>query len=161
MEGCYRTCGRYLYADRADLMRIYRDVVLDAHVSSVMTSLLNSILQSEFIVMDGEKEDTETKAILESKWFRDFIRYSIESKFYGFSLVQLGSIKDNMLKDIAIVPRENVIPNIKSVKRYVLNPSDLISYDQAKFENWVVPVGDTTDLGLLHKITPWLCGKKT
>ena len=146
--------------DRADLMRIYRDVVLDAHVSSVMSSLINAVLQSEFMVMDGDKEDIETKVILESKWFRDFIRYSIESKFYGFSLVQLGSIKDNMLKDIAIVPRENVIPNIKSVKRYVLNPSDLISYDQAKFENWVVPIGETNDLGLLHKITPWALWKK-
>lgn len=146
--------------DRADLMRIYRDVVLDAHVSSVMSSLVNAVLQSEFMVMDGENEDNETKELLETKWFRDFIRYTIESKFFGFSLVQLGSIKDNKLNDLTLVPRENVIPNIKSVKKYVHNPTDLISYDQAKFENWVLPIGDLIDLGLLHKITPWALWKK-
>jgi hypothetical protein len=149
-----------LMPDRADLMRIYRDVILDAHVSSVMSSLLNSVLQSQFIVMDGEKPDEKTKTLLESKWFRDFVRYAVESRFYGFSLVQLGNIVENALKNIELVPRENVIPNKRSIKKHVLNALDLISYDQPKFEKWVIPIGDEKDLGLLHKITPWALWKK-
>lgn len=146
--------------DRADLMRIYRDVVLDAHVCAVMNSKTNAILQSEFVMMNGEEQDEELKKVLEARWFRDFVKYCVESTFYGFSLIQLGSIKDNKLDQIELVPRENVVPNIKSIKKHVLNSTDLIRYDQVKYRDWVIPVGDEKDLGLLHKVTPWALWKK-
>lgn len=157
--------------DRKELIKIYKDVVLDAHLSSLMQTVVLKCLAANYWLIDenGEVDEKETKK-LHASWFREFITYTIESKFWGHSLVQLGTIKDDAFSEIKLVPRENVIPELHVVKKHVnVTPNrsqkaqeqtEFIDYTRPEFRPWVIEVGNRDNLGLLHKATPLVLWKK-
>ena len=155
--------------DRRELINIYKDIVLDAHLSSLMQTVVLKCLASNYWLVNdkGEIDQDQTEKI-NASWFREFITYAVESKFWGFSLVQLGPIKDDAFSEIKLVPRENVIPELHIVKKHVyVTPNngkskseEFIDYTLPRFRPWVVPIGKCEDLGLLHKASPLVLWKK-
>lgn len=160
-----------LAPDRTDLVKIYKDVILDAHLSSLMSTVVFKCLAANYWLVDKEGEiDQESTAKLQASWFREFVTHVIDSKFWGHSLIQLGPIKDDAFTGIKIVPRENVIPELHVVKKHVnitpnnsqraQNGTEFFDYTKPAFKPWVIPVGKDGDLGLLHKASPLVLWKK-
>src|SRR5690606_13660156 len=94
------------------------------------------------------------------KWFRRVCTFAIEADFYGFSLVQLGDIVNGNFKDAEIVPREYVLQQKGGVKRSLPDTKNLILFDDPEYRNWIVPIGERHNLGLLHKAAPLVIKKK-
>lgn len=143
------------------LMDIYEDILTDAHLYSQMELRKSATLNTPFQVINGKsgEVDRHKTALLNSKWFYDFLGYALDSKFYGHSLVEFISFDGNKIKN-SLIPRRNVVPNTKQV---VLdwNKSDVrINYADPKFEDWVLPIGKDNDLGVLNKIVPNLIWKR-
>lgn len=151
-----------LLPDRTDLNRIYKDIMLDSHLSSVVqTTILKTTSSPFFIETESGEIDEELTDVFRKKWFRDFVKYVVEAPIYGYSLIQFGDVVGDHFKDCEIVPREYVIPEKRAVKQNLrLTDQGLIYFDDRPFDLWTLFVHEKGDLGLLNKAAPLVIWKK-
>jgi hypothetical protein len=148
--------------NRVEMYRIYKDVVLDAHLTSLMQTIKLKVTSGEFLMCntDGSENDDATKLMM-APWFRQYLDFYVDSLFYGHSLIQLGGIKDNAFIDVELVPREHVVPETGIVKTNAWSTAtDGVPFRDEPFNDWLIECGSKTDLGLLHKATPLVLWKK-
>lgn len=150
--------------DRAELIKIYNDVMLDGHINGIINAIKNKIKAKEFLIIkpNGEKDDDVTK-LFEKEWFFKFLDFIIESKFWGYSLIQLGDIKNDGFPYIELVPREYVIPEWQIVKKDLYkgrSKKDGFFYNEPPLKNWFIFVGEKKDMGLLNIASPHALSKK-
>lgn len=152
-----------LAPDRTELMQIYKDITIDAHISGIVEAIKNSVLSNEFVILNskGEPDNDIKSAIFEQEWFFKLLGYIVDSQLYGYSLVQICGVKDNSILDVELVPREYVVPELNLVKTSLwsgdLNTGN--KYIGTDFEKWTIII-DTQTLGLLNKVAPLAIGKK-
>jgi len=156
------TAESKLNPNRLSLLEIYKDVVLDAHLSSLMETIKLKVTAGDFYLCDNKGEhNDEMSALLNRSWFTFYLEKFVESTFYGHSLIQLGGIKENEFIDFELVPREHVVPEFGIVKT---NPwsyaTDGTGFRDTPFNDWLIEIGDKTDLGLLLKASPLVLWKK-
>ena len=153
------------FPQRGRLYDIYDDMVLDDFVHGQMYNhRILPVKNRAFKIVDaeGKKDDDKTK-LLQKRWFDNFITLALESKFYGFSLAYLNDfeLKDgiNQVKTCDKIPVRHVLQE----KGFVLAwQSDFIgkSFVEEPVKNYVLPIGNTHDLGLLNKAVPlWILKK--
>jgi len=106
-------------------------------------------MANSFSIYDESTDevDQDSTKLFRKMWYRNIIKYYVDSKFHGFSLVQLGDIVSNVFEDSYLVPRHYVIQQKWGVKKELGNVSDLIKFNDPKFRNWIIPIGDPEDLG--------------
>lgn len=159
---------RDINPDRTELMRVYKDVVLDNHLSSLIETRKNKILSSKFWVEDaeGNKNDDLTK-LLEKQWFFKFMGFAMDEEFYGHALIEFGPIVNDAFTWVKKIREEFVVPEKKLVKKEIglnaENPddhTDNIPYLQPPWSNWSIALGDEFNLGLLMKLSPHALWKK-
>lgn len=142
------------------LYQTYQDVMLDAHLTAAINQRKSLILSKSFQVInpDGTVNEEKTK-IIQAKWFRDFINLSLDSIFWGYSLIQFDSIVEDAFKCVELVPRIYVKPEFHIVTE---NYAEITGTDYLEnpFKNWVIGVGESRDLGLLMKAAPLAIWKK-
>lgn len=146
-----------LYPNRLQLYTMYRNIEVDAHLTSVVQTRMIKVLSKSFrIVNAGGIEQKEKTALLKATWFEDFLRYAWESRMYGYSLIQLTGIADGNIAGVKLVPRENVKPKEKLV---VATPGMSEGIDFTE-NPWVVGIGGDTDLGVFAKVAPLVLYKQ-
>lgn len=149
---------------RVPLLQVYKAVDLDSHLSAAWQQRKNLTLGRKycFFNKDGSKNEDKTK-LLQTKWFRDFLNLSLDSKVYGFSLIQFESIIETNGQDefkcVELVPRNYVKPEFHIV---VTDPASLQGEDylDTPYNKWTIGVGDPKDLGLYLKAAPLVIWKK-
>lgn len=147
--------------NRVDLIRIYRDILIDAHAYSVYDTMISQVTKSEYFITNkaGEKDDKTTE-LVQKEYFTKLIGWIAEARYWGFTAIELGSIINDELPDMCLIPREYVIPEFRGVSKSLRNTTDLIKLDDPRYRDNVVFVGDPYDLGLLHKVAPLVIYKK-
>ena len=147
------------YPHRVRMQRMYIDTILNPHVQALMQKRINLTLLRDFEIVDatGKKSDTLTE-MFKAKWFYDYLRYTVESVFFGYSLIQLGDLINGEFSDISIVRRHNISPDRKQVAIYMYAITGM-SIDDEKFAPWLVWTPTSTEFGvspcgygLLYKI---------
>ena len=156
---------------RNDLLTCYDDVNLDNHLSGLIEhTLLERLFAEPFKVVgkDGE-EIPEATAYFEDQWFLDFVRYAIESIFWGHSLIQFDyPVRDAegvlTYNGCELVNRRHVRPETGKV---VINEWDVDEDKKAidfrndpAFSRLLIEVGGKTSLGLFLKAAPQTIFKK-
>ena len=145
-----------------ELIRVYNDIVLDPHLSAVMDVRKSKTLSKEYKIVDDKGEEIyEESAIFNSTWFRDFLKLALDSKFYGYSLIQFKDRINKTFEAVEIVPREYVYPQKKAVRTFPSSNEPLISLEQPKYKPWLFLIGNGKELGLLAKASPMMIYKKT
>ncbi len=145
---------------RIELFRLYQDIMLDAHLSSVINTRKASVLSAGFILVDKDgKENEENSNLLDTKWFYDFLNLSLDENYFGFSLIEFGDLIDNEFQYILEVPRQYVKPEFGIVGA---STADLTgeSYLDLPYSNWAILVGEKHNLGLLAKAAPYVLWKR-
>ena len=138
-----------------------RDIEIDAHLWALMQTLRLKVIANDFNIYDASGDvDADTTALFKKKWFRNVIKHAVDSEFYGFSLIQLGDIVNGVFEDAELVPREYVIQQVGGIKKNLGNSKDLISFEKGIYKNWLIPVGEKRNLGLLDKAAPLVIKKK-
>lgn len=141
------------------LYKCYNDVVLDAHLTAAINQRKALTLAKEFEVELNDEESEEYEYIVNQKWFYDFVNYALDSKFYGYSLIQFDSVIDNVFKAVELVPREYVKPEFHIVtNNYSVNYGT--DYLENPYRNWCIGIGEPRDLGLIMKAAPLVIWKK-
>jgi phage gp29-like protein len=146
--------------NRYELYRTYNEVVLDSHLTACMQQRKNLTLSKELCVLNKDgKENEELTKIINTSWFREFLNLSLDSIFWGYSLVQFDSLVDDAFKEVCLVPRQFVKQELGIVTK---NPSDNvgISYLEAPYNEFCIGVGKVKDLGLLNQASPLVIWKK-
>lgn len=86
------------------LHEILRQVSRDGHLKAVINQRSNAVLAESYTI-------TGDSDFFKGKWFRDFIRLSVESIFWGFSVVSLDF-------------SETEKPKVKPIDRAYINPTN-------------------------------------
>lgn len=145
--------------NRQELMRVYQEIDLDNHLTSVINSRIEKVLSHKFGLMDSNGDlDEEATKLLQGSWFLKFKKLALDSKWYGYSLVQFDDLNDLSFGEVEVVPREYIEPSLGIIKQH---PSSLsgIPYDEDPVNNWTFFVG-SEDLGIYNKIAPVAIWKK-
>ena len=148
--------------NRTPLQRIYKDVKLDTHVTSVINTRINKLLANEWKIYDTNGDvDVEATKLLDKKWFTETRVLINEALYYGYSLIQFGAIVDDEFSSVSLVPRENTVPEYNSIKKIQGIPSatDLVSFIDKPYDLWNAFI-DTKDFGLLNNCAPFAIYKK-
>jgi hypothetical protein len=151
-----------LNPNRVKLLEIYKDVILDAHLSSVMNTIKLKVKSGEIYICNADKSENEdlTKKIRD-KWFRDYLDFYVDALFYGHSLIQINGISNDRFIDLELVPRENVVPEFGIVKTNAWShATDGVDFRSEPYSDWLIEIGQKNDLGILHKATPLTLWKK-
>jgi len=146
---------------RLELLRHYRDALIDLHLTGCILQRKLSVMQKVFKIVDkatGE-EDVEKTKLFKKRWFRHFSMYVLDTPLFGHSLIQLGDvIKDAdgfKFKDVTLVPREHVMPEFHVILKEQQAMADSgVDYTTPPISDWCISVGQSDDLGLLLKIVP-------
>lgn len=142
------------------LYKLYNDVILDNHLSATIQQRKNLTLCKKFkVVNSAGKEDESLTKILQAKWFYDFVDHSLDSLFWGFSLIQFDTLEKDIFKQVELIPRIYVKPE-KHIVVKDWSSWEGLDYLEEPYKDWVVGVGKPKDLGLLMKAAPLAIWKK-
>jgi hypothetical protein len=160
--------------NRRDLHRIFDNVMLDLQLTTLIEKRIERVQADKFKVLgpDGT-EQPELAKLFQTMWFRQYVRYLIESIPYGHSLIELtdqdpkpSTVKVNgrvtqyyPLRTITLVPRTHVRPEKGQWVKNVFDQEGPSFRDEA-VRNFYLEAGDPTDLGLLYKIAPVALAKR-
>src|SRR5690606_22031431 len=145
---------------RDSIIDIYDDLMTDGHLSSQMEIRKAATLNTSFQVISKKTGEVnlEKTQLLQKKWFYEFIEYILDAKFYGFSLIEFLNFDGEKI-NIGLVPRRNVVPNLKMVVPDWSKADSTIIYDNTKYDAWLIEVNNQ-NLGILNKIVPNLIWKR-
>lgn len=137
---------------RYSLLQTYADAMLDSHLSACVENRINFSLSRihQFLNPDGSVNEELTKKILATKWFRDFCRYALESRIYGYSVVMFGDVTENGFTSTTLIPRQYVKPEFHLVTDSYSSFTGN-DYTADPFCWWNMGIGDEKDLGLLKQ----------
>jgi len=147
------TAENVLTYNRELLHDIYREIDKDTNLTSNFDSRKMKVKEKPFKIKKGEDEDKNLTALLEAPWFYDWIDACLDSKKWGFSLIEFGplvngmflpfKVGQKMFKAVTVIDRDNVKPEFGLITN---RPGDVtgISFDDPKYSKYLMFVGDFT-----------------
>jgi hypothetical protein len=153
------------YPMRTLLYDIYSNVVDDPFVhGQIENQRILPVKNKDFKIVNakGIADPVKTK-YLQKGWFSDLVKYALDSKFWGFSAVYLQELafdgKTSWINKLHLLERKNVHPERHVITRYQTDLTGL-DYLSEPISNYVLPIGNPEDLGLLLKAVPMYIFKK-
>lgn len=154
------------FPQRVDMMRMYYDTVLNGHVQACIQKRKNITLLRTFSIVDAKNTINEdTTNYFKAQWFYDLLGYIIDAQFYGYSLCQIGDIRNNKPSSITSVARHNVSPDRLNITQFPYSITGLSFTDPdlvwagGKPFDWTIYISTSSDVGtskcgfgLLYKI---------
>jgi phage gp29-like protein len=137
------------YPFRVRMQQMFIDTILNGHVASLMERRQDLTMLRKRKVVDatGVQSDDLTQYWQESEWVNDFIQYSLDAEFFGYSLIEFGDIINDEFKDLSIVRRWNVSPDRREATTFPYNPNGL-KFDNDPYKNWHVFVKTRSENGV-------------
>ena len=110
------------FPHRVKMQRLFVDTVLNGHVTACMLKRKDLTLLRDIEVYNADgSENEDLEALFETKWFRQFMSYTLDALFYGYSLISLGDIIDGKYSDVDIIKRWHVSPDRLNVTIHQYN----------------------------------------
>jgi len=146
---------------RDALQALYHDLLTDGHLIAQMRLRKYAVLNTDFSIRNaktGKTNDLGTD-LFNQRWFYEFLEHAIDRIFFGTTLVYFREFMD-VRADLAMIPRENVVPERKMIIPDLRNREQGFRYDDPEYENWLMQLGADSELGLLNIIVPNLIWKR-
>lgn len=140
---------------RKSLYDLYADTILDPHLKSVMDKRILAVTNTKLCYKIEEKEDEEIENLIKTPFFQKCIEEILNSKFYGFSLLQIDL--NNQTSDL--IDRRYVKPESGIVVSWPYDETG-VKFRESPYQNSVLEVGDNKDLGLLLIASQYVIFKK-
>lgn len=154
-----RNPNRSLYYELAE------NVMTDGILRSVIDKRIRAVTTSP-LTMDG-MEDEEFIRSFQQPWMAKLLRFMMEAKFWGHSLVELElnplAAKDPdiyQMFNVELIPRRNVSPEFGTVSVNPNNPNTGVKFRETPFTNYLLEFGGARDLGLLVNLIPYVIFKR-
>ena len=139
--------------DRTALFDLYQNIELDEHITALYDSILFSVTQTPFHIIDSTGEPNEEKTKLFKKnWFNEFIKYVLESDYWGYSLIQFKPIENGIFSGVENVDRYHIKPEKNGVCKYRYSDDIDFYYDKQPYDKWTIFVKGDKKLGRYNHI---------
>lgn len=149
-----------LYPQRVKMQQLFIDTKLNGHVSACIERRKDLTLLRKFELTDStgrvDEESIATfcdivekegiKSLSPKKWFADFISYSLDAIFFGYTLIALGDIENDGFKKLTVIKRWNVSPDRMNVTNYTYSIAGT-SFEEAPYKDWHVFIDTPNDIG--------------
>ena len=155
------------YPNRQPLYDIYRDTLIDLHLSGCIEQRKGFVMSRSFKIVDAKgNEQKEALHYFQQAWFKQLLKHALDSIYWVHSLIELGDITidgDGCIcyDGVKLIPRKHVIPEYSRVI------SDLgqswtsgMNYKEPPFTDWLIEAGEPENLGLLLKAATQTIPKK-
>lgn len=145
---------------RVRLQYLYRDILLDALLTSQIENRKRMTTGSAFVLKDKSGNiDVENTALLQSaSWFNQLRGYIQDTTFMGTTVIEF--ITDDTGLKVVLLPRTNIAPE-KGLLLFDENSTTGTDYRVAKeYGTWVLEFGNPKDFGLLNKAVPHILFKR-
>lgn len=147
------------YPHRVRMQRMFIDTILNGHVGALMERRKDLTLLRDFEVLNPDgSENEDLEHFLEQEWFDQFVSYTLDALFFGYSLISMGDIVDSKIKNPQIIKRWHISPDREHVTRFVYAPNG-VSFLEEPYSDWHVWVTTPSETGhskcgygLLYKI---------
>lgn len=145
---------------RTNMQMLFNDTILNEHVRACMLRRRNMTLLRDFEIRDANGKRLEKwTEYFKNPWFsQKVLPFILDAKFYGYSLISLGDIKNGMFIDPSIVRRTHVSPERMEVMPFLNNPTGY-KFNESPYHDWhlwvATPSEDgvsTCGMGLLYTI---------
>jgi len=142
------------YTRRVKLYDMYSEILMDAHLTSVINKRKSAILSIPINFMRNGVLDDSINEQLRSPWFYRFLSDAWDAQIWGFSLMQF--FLDDKWINYNLIPRKHVDP----VKRLIMHQQTDISGDSWDEFDDLAFIGNPDDLGLLAQAAPYVIYKR-
>lgn len=142
------------------LQDLISDLLTDGHLQSQIQMRKSSTLNTDFRVINRNtgEENEELSFLVQQQWFYEFLEVCLDTILFGYSVIDFHEFAGEKIT-FSLIPRRNTAPTKGKIFPDV-SKDDFISYLDPKFENWVLPIGKPTELGILNNIVPNLIWKR-
>jgi hypothetical protein len=130
--------------NRTQIYNVYEDVMLDGHLTGIISKRIDSVLNKRLLFKKGETPVDEVQDVMCSKVGRDIITEIMLSDAWGISGLEFVPGKKIAFNRI---PRKHIKPKWQII---TINESDVAGISYTDLANiWIV--GDSDNLGYLLK----------
>jgi len=156
--------------NREDLHRIYRECMRDPNLSGQWESRKMKTKEKEFKILQpgGKDENEKLTKVLEASWFMDWIDACLDSKLWGFTMMETGPLLEGMFLNyqvgikyydpINIIDRDNVKPELGIITN-TPGQNTGISFSDPRFTDQLMFVGKTHDFGIMYSLVKYILFK--
>jgi hypothetical protein len=148
------------------LQDLYEYLSTDAHLRSQIGIRKGAVLGKRFFVRDSStgKENKDKTKLLQKKWFFNLVSDLMDSKFRGYTLLQLPD-KNRVLKPNPLVSAYDLLPRKQFIPQWNLvltQAGGTTAYDitDPAFNNTIICIKDQDKFGLMNYVVPDLIWKK-
>lgn len=99
-------------------------------------------------------------ALLQKRWFNNFIKYTLDSIYFSYTLMYPKELdSEGFIKTLSFVYRDHIIPETTEI---LINPYDLSGEDFSEgiLKKWTLWINHEHSIGLLNKAIPLWIFKK-
>jgi SPP1 gp7 family putative phage head morphogenesis protein len=148
---------------RKSLLDLYEDIRSDGYLRSVVQRRIDRITNCELVFRSPDGTvDEKLSRLAQKSYFEHLLRYVMETKFYGHSLIEplwpAASDVDGEGKTI-LIPRKNVKPRWGIVTKEEFDLTG-VEYRKPPWKTQVIEVGDQEDLGLFMAVAQYVIYKR-
>jgi hypothetical protein len=155
---------------RVKMQQVFQDTINNGHVSACIEKRQGLVLLKEYHICneDGTTDEESTKQI-DNYWFRLALKYMLDAKAFGYSLITFGDMDKGDFPELKPIRRWNISPDrlIYGTMQYI--PTGIPFMDpQAtgpngeKFIDWSLYIETPNELGVsrcgygyLYKVAPY------
>ena len=142
------------FPNRTRLYDVYEDIILDGHLSGVITKRIDAVLNKEICFKSNKGEiKHEMDSLVSSAKFRDLVRTIMETLLWGISGIEFIPGSEF---NFQLIPRKHIKPESGII---ALEQTGNTGIAYGELENiWVM--GNPKDLGLLLRCAPYSLYKR-
>lgn len=140
---------------RIRLQNLYKDVMLDAHLTSQIELRTLPVLATPFVIKNekGEEDVEATKLLMAASWVTKLNRHVLETNYYGPTVVEF-EVNAAGKRQIKLLPRTNIVPE-QGLLLLDQNNEQGVRYREVRgYGSWLLEFGDPDEYGLLNKAVP-------
>jgi len=160
MKSAWRQADNVDLPKRVLLHKLYKDIMMDALLSSQIANRRMITTAAPFTMSLGETKDEASTSLCKSlPWFSDLLGHIFDTQLSGTALVEMVTDKNGVLIPV-LIPKTNIIPE-KGILLLDETSIDGILYREAKeYGSWLMEFGKPYDWGLLNKAIPHVLMKR-
>lgn len=148
------------------MQQMFLDTVLNGHVTACIDKRYANVLKKGINVVNEKGEVSEDLTKLYNKrWMFDIIRYTLDARMYGYTLIQLGDMKNFEFEEVYTLRRSNVNPEKEIIMHDTYSETGISVYDPLYEKNllWVKTSSEVGMVanwgrcgnGILYKVAPY------
>lgn len=131
---------------RADMMSIFQDTILNGHVIACLNKRRDLTLLKDYALYVGDEIDENSTQLIQNKQFKKILKFCLDARFWGYTLVNIGDIIDGKISSVRVVPREYINPDNKQILPMPYGAIG-VKWTESELNDWLIYADTDSDTG--------------